>query len=150
MSLPVKVPTFRVTRKNPELLRPAKTTPHKFKSLSDIDDQEGLRVQIPVMQFYCKSPSMEGKDPVGIIRAAVSRALVYYYPLAGRLREVTGRKLVVECTGEGALFIEADADVSLAEFGVSPQPPFNCFEELLYNVPGSGGVTGCPLILIQV
>ncbi|CAA0810963.1 HXXXD-type acyl-transferase family protein [Striga hermonthica] len=150
MSLPVKVPTFRVTRKNPELLRPAKTTPHEFKSLSDIDDQEGLRVQIPVMQFYCKSPSMEGKDPVGIIRAAVSRALVYYYPLAGRLREATGRKLVVECTGEGALFIEADADVSLAEFGVSPQPPFNCFEELLYDVPGSGGVTGCPLILIQV
>ncbi|CAA0813491.1 (Z)-3-hexen-1-ol acetyltransferase [Striga hermonthica] len=154
MSLPVKVLTFKVTRKNPELLRPAKPTPHEFKSLSDIDDQEGLRFHAPFMQFYRKSPSMEGKDPVGFIRAAVSRALVYYYPLAGRLREVTGRKLVVECTGEGVLFIEADADVSLAEFGVSPQPPFNCFEELLYDVPdsgpGSGGVTGCPLILIQV
>ncbi|CAA0825714.1 HXXXD-type acyl-transferase family protein [Striga hermonthica] len=146
----LRATAFKVTRKIPELLRPAKPTPHEFKSLSDIDDQEGLRIQIPVMQFYRKSPSMEGKDPVGFIRAAVSRALDYYYPLAGRLREVTGRKLVVECTGEGVLFIEADADVSLAEFGVSPQPPFNCFEELLYDVPDSGGITGCPLILIQV
>ncbi|GER27250.1 HXXXD-type acyl-transferase family protein [Striga asiatica] len=149
MALPENVLTFKVTRKKPELLRPAKPTPHEFKSLSDIDDQESLRVQIPVMQFYRKSPSMEGKDPVRIIRTAVSRALVYYYPLAGRLREVTGRKLVVECTGEGVLFIEADADVSLAEFVVSPQPPFHCFEELLYDVPGSSGVTGCPLMLIQ-
>ncbi|GER27265.1 HXXXD-type acyl-transferase family protein [Striga asiatica] len=150
MSLPVKVPSFfKVTRKNPELLRPAKPTPHEFKSLSDIDDQMGLRFHTPFMQIYGKSPSMEGKDPVRIIRAAVSRALVYYYPLAGRVREFTGRKLVVECTGEGVLFIEADADVSLAEFGVSPQPPFPCFEELLYDVPGSGGITNSPLLIIQ-
>ncbi|CAA0813490.1 (Z)-3-hexen-1-ol acetyltransferase [Striga hermonthica] len=150
MEVPEIALTFKVTRQDPELLPPAEPTPHEFKSLSDIDDQPGLRFHVPIIQFYRKKPYMEGKDPVRVIRAAVSRALVYYYPLAGRLREVTGGKLVVECTGEGVLFIEADADVALQEFGDSPQPPFPCFEELLYDVPGSGDITNSPLILIQV
>ncbi|KAG8373518.1 hypothetical protein BUALT_Bualt11G0032500 [Buddleja alternifolia] len=142
--------TFKVTRQNPELIPPSKPTPHEFKPLSDIDDQEGLRFQIPVIQFYRKNPSMEGKDPVQIIREAVAKALVFYYPFAGRLRKGAARKLVVECTGDGVMFIEADADVKLQQFGDALQPPFPCLEELLYDVPGSGEVTSCPLLLIQV
>ncbi|KAL3845076.1 hypothetical protein ACJIZ3_002479 [Penstemon smallii] len=142
--------TFNVTRQNPQLIPPAKSTPHEFKPLSDIDDQEGLRFQIPVIQFYPKNPSMEGKDPVDIIRQAIAKALVFYYPFAGRLREAAARKLVVETTGEGVMFIEADADVTLKEFGDTLQPPFPCLEELLYDVPGSGEVLNCPLLLIQV
>lgn len=142
--------TFKVTRQNPELIPPAKPTPHELKPLSDIDDQEGLRFQIPVIQFYRRNPAMDGKDPVMVIRDAVARALVFYYPFAGRLREAAGRKLVVECTGEGVLFIEADADVTLQQFGDALQPPFPCLEELLYDVPESAGVVNCPLLLIQV
>ena len=56
----------------------------------------------------------------------------------------------MECTGEGMLFIEADADVTLEQFGNALQPPFPCLEELLFDVPGSGGVLNCPLLLIQV
>ncbi|KAL7135399.1 hypothetical protein ABFS83_11G092800 [Erythranthe nasuta] len=141
--------TFKVTRQNPELIPPAKPTPHEFKPLSDIDDQEGLRFQIPVIQFFRNIPFIQA-DPVHVIRAAVSEALVFYYPFAGRLREVADRKLVVECTGEGVMFIEADADVSLQQFGDDLQPPFPCLEELLYDVPGSSGVVNSPLLLIQV
>ncbi|KAL0463043.1 UNVERIFIED_CONTAM: Benzyl alcohol O-benzoyltransferase [Sesamum latifolium] len=142
--------TFKVTRQNPELIPPAKPTPHEFKPLSDIDDQEGFRFQIPVIQFYRRNPAMDGKDPVKVIRDAVARTLVFYYPFAGRLREMAGRKLVVECTGEGVLFIEADADVRLQQFGGALHPPFPWLEELLYDVPGSDGVVNCPLLLIQV
>ncbi|KAL2252572.1 UNVERIFIED_CONTAM: Benzyl alcohol O-benzoyltransferase [Sesamum indicum] len=142
--------TFKVTRQNPELIPPAKPTPHELKPLSDIDDQEGLRFQIPLIQFYRRNPAMNRKDPVMVIRDALARALVFYYPFAGRLREAAGRKLVVECTGEGVLFIEADADVTLQQFGDALHPPFPCLEELLYDVPGSGGVVNCPLLLIQV
>ncbi|KAL2237145.1 benzyl alcohol O-benzoyltransferase-like [Sesamum indicum] len=142
--------TFKVTRQDPELIPPAKPTPHELKPLSDIDDQESLRFQVPAIQFYRRNPAMDGKDPVMVIRDAVSRALVFYYPLAGRLREAAGRKLVVECTGEGVLFIEAVADVTLQQFGDALLPPFPCLEELLYDVPGSGGVVNCPLLLIQV
>jgi hypothetical protein len=141
---------FKVHRREPELIKPAKPTPHEFKLLSDIDDQEGLRFHIPVMQFYRNNPSMQGKDPVKIIREALAKTLVFYYPFAGRLREGPNRKLMVECTGEGILFIEADADVTLEQFGDALQPPFPCLEELLFDVPGSSGVLNCPLLLIQV
>ncbi|KAL0430620.1 UNVERIFIED_CONTAM: Benzyl alcohol O-benzoyltransferase [Sesamum radiatum] len=142
--------TFKVTRQNPELIRPAKPTPHEFKPLSDIDDQEGLRFQLPLIQFFRKNPTMDRKDPVKVIRDALAKTLVFYYPFAGRLREMAGRKLVVECTGEGALFIEADADVRLQQLGDTLQPPFPCLEELLYDVPGSDGMVNCPLLLIQI
>ncbi|KAK7393760.1 hypothetical protein VNO78_22324 [Psophocarpus tetragonolobus] len=141
---------FTVRRREPELIEPARATPREVKLLSDIDDQEGLRFQIPVIQFYRHHPSMAGKDPVDVIRKAVAKTLAFYYPLAGRLREGAGRKLMVDCTGEGVLFIEADADVTLHQFGDALQPPFPCWEELLYDVPASQGLLNTPLLLIQV
>ncbi|KAE8077561.1 hypothetical protein FH972_016116 [Carpinus fangiana] len=92
------------------------------------------------------NPSLHGK----VIREALAQTLVFYYPFAGRLRGGPGRKLVVECTGEGVMFIEADADVTLQQFGDDLQPPFPCMEDLLFDVPGSGGIINCPLFLIQV
>lgn len=141
---------IRVQRCPPELVAPAKPTPNVFKQLSDLDDGESLRFQIPIIQIYKNDPSMKGRDPVKVIKVAVAKALVWYYPLAGRLREGPGKKLFVECTGEGVIFIEAEADVTLNQFGDSLQPPFPCFEELLFDVPGSSAVLHCPLLLIQV
>ncbi|KAJ6884251.1 hypothetical protein NC652_031294 [Populus alba x Populus x berolinensis] len=94
---------FKVHRREPELIKPAKPTPHEFKLLSDIDDQEGFRFHIPLILFYRHNPSMQGKDPVKVIREAIAKTLVFYYPFAGRLREGHNRKLMVECTGEGYL-----------------------------------------------
>ncbi|KAF3945948.1 hypothetical protein CMV_027729 [Castanea mollissima] len=139
---------FKVRRCEPQLIAPAKPTPHEFKPLSDVDDVE--RCQIPVIQFYRFDHSMQGKDPVIVIREALAQTLVFYYPFAGRLREGPDSKFIVECTGEGAIFIEADADVTLDHFGDAPHPPFSFMDELLFDVPGSGGMLNCPLLLIQV
>lgn len=48
------------------------------------------------------------------------------------------------------IFIEADADVRLDQFGDVLQPPFPGITDLLYDVPGSGEIINCPLVLIQV
>ncbi|GJN07496.1 hypothetical protein PR202_ga25332 [Eleusine coracana subsp. coracana] len=110
---------FTVHRHPAVLMAPAAATPHELKRLSDIDDQDGLR------------------------------ALVQYYPFAGRLRELEGRKLAVDCTAESVLFIEADADVCLEHFGEVVHPPFPAIEELLFEVPGSSATLNCPLVLFQ-
>ncbi|XP_062205838.1 benzyl alcohol O-benzoyltransferase-like [Phragmites australis] len=141
---------FAVRRRPVVLVAPAAPTPRELKRLSDIDDQDGLRFHIPVIQFYRRSALMGARDPAPVIRDAVARALVHYYPFAGRLRELEGRKLAVECTGEGVLFIEAEADVRLEHFGDALQPPFPCLEELVFDVPGSSEVLGSPLLLFQV
>jgi hypothetical protein len=41
------------------------------------------------------------KDPIKVLKHALSQTLVYYYPLAGRIREGARGKLMVDCTGEG-------------------------------------------------
>lgn len=147
MSSPV---TFSVIRGTPQLVAPARPTPRKLKPLSDIDDQEGLKFHVPIVFFYRNCSLMVGKDPAKLIRNALGEALVYYYPFAGRLIEGCDRKLQVDCTGEGVLFIEADADTTLDHLGDAVQPPSPCFEELLYDVPGYGGILACPLLIFQV
>ncbi|CAM0150234.1 unnamed protein product [Urochloa decumbens] len=144
--------TFVVRRRDPELVTPAAPTPHETKRLSDHDS---LRMHVPIAFFYRggRNRRDDGRDPAGVIRRALGEALVPYYPLAGRLREVEAQKLVIDCTGEGVLFVEADADVRLAELEAAAgglAPPFPCMDQLLFHVEGSSGFLNCPLLLIQV
>ncbi|XP_021766265.1 benzyl alcohol O-benzoyltransferase-like [Chenopodium quinoa] len=140
---------LNVTRGEPELVCPAEPTPRELKPLSDIDDQEGLRFHMPGIMFYRADPSMEGKYPVKVVKDALAKALVVFYPYAGRLVEGPNRKLSVECTGEGVPFIEARADAMLEDFGDEIHPPFP-LEDLLYDIPGTNGMLGTPLLIIQV
>ncbi|KAL6183785.1 hypothetical protein ACLB2K_045196 [Fragaria x ananassa] len=143
---------FQVNRCEPRLITPAKPTPYETKLLSDIDNQQGLRFHVPFIMSYKNNPSISSKqnDPVEMIIDALSRALEFYYPLAGRLREVQNKKLVVDCTGEGFLFVEANANITLDELGDAILPPCPFLDEFLFNVPGSDGILGSPLLLIQV
>ncbi|KAG9453478.1 hypothetical protein H6P81_006382 [Aristolochia fimbriata] len=75
---------------------------------------------VPVIFFYPHNPLITENraDPRLIIKEALSKALVYYYPLAGRIREVgPNGKLTLECTGEGVLYVEADSNIKLEQFG---------------------------------
>ncbi|CAN6293516.1 unnamed protein product [Urochloa humidicola] len=142
---------FTVRRRPAVLVAPAAATPRELKVLSDLDDRDSMRVQIASIYFYPRNEAVAGKDPARVIRDAVARALVPYYPLAGRLREHDGsNKLAVDCTAEGVLFVEADADVGLENFGDALLPPFPCIEELIFDVPGSSAILDTPLLLVQV
>ncbi|XP_065871621.1 benzyl alcohol O-benzoyltransferase-like [Euphorbia lathyris] len=141
---------FKVSRGTPELVTPGKPTPYEFKPLSDLENLDCFRVQIPGLMVYSHIPSKNGVDPVEVIRKAIAETLVFYYPFAGRLRESPSGKLVVECTGEGVLFTEADADVTLEQFGYPLTPPFPCLDQLLFDVPSSSQIFNSPLVLVQV
>nr|CAD1824923.1 unnamed protein product [Ananas comosus var. bracteatus] len=146
-------PVFAVRRGELELVAPAEPTPRELKPLSDVDDQEGLRFYSSGIHVYRSNGAKDGEDPATVIRDGLAKALVFYYPLAGRLREGAGRKLAVECTAEGAVFAEADADVRLDDLEGALRPPFPCHEELLCPLQqGSTGsyIVDCPLLYIQV
>ena len=85
------------------------------------------------------------------IKAAVAGALVYYYPMAGRLRKLPGgNKLVVDCTGEGVVFVEAYADVRLEDLGQPLLPPYPCVEEFMGDAGDIRDVVDKPLLYLQV
>lgn len=130
-------------------MRPAEPMPRVQISLSDIDDQEGLRFHMPGIMFFRAHPSMQGKDPLKVFEDALAKALVFYYPYAGRLVEGPTRKLIVDCTSEGVPLIEADADATLEDFGDEIHPPFP-LKELLHDIPDTNGMLGTPLLIFQV
>jgi len=147
--------SFKARRREPELVPPARPTPRETKALSDIDDQHALRYYETVIGFFRRCTDQNGAvdgpdNPVQAVRAALAEALVYYYPVAGRLREEAGGKLVVDCTAEGVAFVEADADVRLEDFGEPLLPPYPCVEELLCDAGDTRDIIGRPLLLMQV
>ncbi|KAJ0021090.1 hypothetical protein Pint_30867 [Pistacia integerrima] len=92
----------------------------------------------------------KGKIQLRSSRKLYVNHFVFYYPIARRLREGDDRKLLVDCNGERILLTEADANVKLEHFGDEILVPCPYLDQLLYNVPGSVGTLGCPLLLIQV
>ena len=75
--------------------------------------------------------------------------LVDYYPFAGILRNSDKGKLILDYTAQGVLLVEADADISLADFG-DLSPPIPRALEFIDNAQVSDPLTDSPLILLQV
>ncbi|KAJ3684494.1 hypothetical protein LUZ61_013658 [Rhynchospora tenuis] len=142
--------TYTVQRAKPVLVVPAEPTPYEFKPLSDIDDQDGLRFYTKAVHLYKCEPSKEGQDPARVIKDALAKTLVYYYPIAGRLREDSGRKLVVECNSEGVVFVEAEADARVEDFKKVPVLPIPGVQNLLYGPEDGHKITNKPLLYMQV
>ncbi|KAK9115342.1 hypothetical protein Syun_022139 [Stephania yunnanensis] len=146
---------FSVNVGEARLVPPATPTPQEFKSLSKVDAQVCIRHHIPFVHFYPPSRSSSSRDPVEVIKMALSRALVHYYPLAGRLRnEGMDGKLVVDCCGEGVIFREANADITLEKLrriNGDLRPPFPLWERFLVDdVWGGNFITDSPLLRMQV
>ncbi|GLJ55496.1 hypothetical protein SUGI_1191680 [Cryptomeria japonica] len=80
---------------------------------------------------------------------ALSKVVVYYYPLGGRLRKEEDGKLQVECTGEGVLFLEDMVDNSLSVLGdleyLKPS-----FKQLLFKFPFNADIEELHPMVIQV
>ncbi|RCV43493.1 hypothetical protein SETIT_9G298600v2 [Setaria italica] len=142
--------TFVTRRSKPELVTSSRPTPHEIKHLSDLDDLRNHHEYTPVVSFFLSAGAMP-EDTAKAMRVALAEALVHYYPLAGRLRELPSGKLVVDCTEEGVVFVEAEAEVRLAELGEPLVPPFPCVGELLCSDVGDPRVVlGKPLFFMQV
>uniref|UniRef100_A0ACD5ZHK3 Uncharacterized protein n=1 Tax=Avena sativa TaxID=4498 RepID=A0ACD5ZHK3_AVESA len=107
---------FAVTRTSMSLVPPSSPTVPAGETLplSALDRVPGLRHL--VLSLHVFDGGKAGISPARAVREALGKALVDYYPFAGRFvaEEDTG-EVRVACTGEGAWFVEAAAACSLEE-----------------------------------
>uniref|UniRef100_A0ACD5ZT70 Uncharacterized protein n=1 Tax=Avena sativa TaxID=4498 RepID=A0ACD5ZT70_AVESA len=143
-----KAEMMSVKRGEPTLVPPAEATPTGEQYyLSNLDQN----IAVIVQTVYCfKGPSPGHEGPAEVLRAALARVLVHYHPLAGRLGISPEMKLTVECTGEGAPFVEADAACDLADIGDLSTPDPAALGQLVYSVPGAKNILEMPPITAQV
>ncbi|KAJ0090661.1 hypothetical protein Patl1_14612 [Pistacia atlantica] len=68
------------------------------------------RAHIPLVYFYRRQPSQtaDRSDFFGscVLKEALSKALVAFYPLGGRLGRDENGEAAIDCNGEGVLFME--------------------------------------------
>lgn len=100
-----------------QLVRPSEPTPSHILLLSSIDTLPPFRYYTDTLHVF-----MHGREPAKVIRRAISRALVFYYPLAGRLVHSGDDDLRIACTGDGVYFVEAQAKCKLEDVNFLKRP----------------------------
>ncbi|KAH0969114.1 hypothetical protein GBA52_029034 [Prunus armeniaca] len=126
---------LRVKQGEPTLVSPAEET-------------EKVLLSLQPRPKHCDD---KGNDKVGeVIKDSLKKVLVYYYPLAGRLTISSEGKLIVDCTGEGAVFVEAEADCRIEDIGDITKPDPETLGKLVYDVPGTKNILELPPLVAQV
>lgn len=129
----------------PILISPSRPTPKHSLYLSNLDDQKFLRFSIKYLYLFRKSTSLD------VLKYSLSRVLVDYYPLAGRLRTSSEdeQKLEIDCNGEGAVFAEAFMDCSADDFLEVSSRPNRSWRKLLYRIE-THSFLDIPPLIVQV
>ncbi|XP_026657005.2 myricetin 3-O-glucosyl 1,2-rhamnoside 6'-O-caffeoyltransferase AT2-like [Phoenix dactylifera] len=121
---------FSVNKLAPALVAPSEPTPSGNLPLSSIDRTTAVSVTIDLILVF-----EHGEEPAKVIREALSKALVPYYPVAGRIVEPSPGEPEVACTGDGVWFVEASANFGLKDVNNLERPLMIPKEELLPCAP---------------
>ncbi|XP_047093248.1 putrescine hydroxycinnamoyltransferase 1-like [Lolium rigidum] len=113
------------------MVTPSEETPVHGLWLTPIDLTWATTGHIPFLHLYrSASASASGAGAVdddffdvARLKAALAKALVAFYPLAGRLGVDTDGRLEIDCAGQGALFVVARPDLTVDDFGSSQPSP---------------------------
>ncbi|WOL02470.1 hypothetical protein Cni_G11189 [Canna indica] len=155
--LPSKPPEMIAEMKNnfelvvkqgePALVPPAEETEKGLYFLTNLDQN----IAVIVQTVYCfKSGDKGNEEAVKVMKEALAKVLVHYYPLAGRLTISNEGKLIVNCTGEGAVFVEAEAGCEIEDIGDIAKPDPETLGKLVYDVPGAKNILEIPPLVAQV
>ncbi|KAH7522633.1 hypothetical protein FEM48_Zijuj07G0159500 [Ziziphus jujuba var. spinosa] len=136
--------------KQTTMVKPAGETPRRALWLSNID------VVVPsthtVSVYFYRPTLTTGSsknffDP-NILKQALSKVLVPFYPIAGRLSRDHNGRIEIDCNAEGVLFVEAETISVIDDLGdFEPTPELR---KLIPSVDYSSGIHSYPLLLLQV
>ncbi|XP_028124854.1 shikimate O-hydroxycinnamoyltransferase-like [Camellia sinensis] len=82
------------------------------------------------------------------MKLGLSRVLVPFYPMAGRLGRDEDGRIEIDCNAEGVLFVEAVTEACVDDFG--DFAPTLELRQLIPTVDYSGGISSYPLLVLQV
>lgn len=98
---------------------PSGETPRKRLWLSALDLVLASRGHTPLVHFYSAgdvAAAGDGFFSVARLKESLAKALVPFYPLAGRLGVDPDGRFEIDCNGEGALFVVAHSDRTFDDF----------------------------------
>ncbi|KAM7263915.1 hypothetical protein ACFE04_001598 [Oxalis oulophora] len=142
--------TISVTRFEPVIVKADTKTPNGFYFLSNLDHHEAVIMQTVYLYKLHESEKKCSESAPHVIRNALAKVLVHYYPLSGRLKNGPDGKLGVDCVDKGVLFVEALADCNIALLGDVTIPDYTVLGKLVYVFPGAENITDVPLMTAQV
>ncbi|XP_028803797.1 taxadien-5-alpha-ol O-acetyltransferase-like [Neltuma alba] len=133
------------------VVAPSASTPSDVLQLSALDSQLFLRFTIEYLLLFRSCPGLDLAATSAALKSALARALVPYYPLAGRVRaRHDGSCLEVVCRAQGALFIEAFTDrFSLGDFQDKAPKTVTQWRKFL-SFPVADVLKGSPPLVVQL
>ncbi|XP_057523224.1 alcohol acyltransferase 9-like [Amaranthus tricolor] len=108
--------------KEATVITPVDPTPNCVLSLSTLDSQLFLRFTIEYLLVYSPYLGLDRRQFVARVKSALGKALVQYYPLAGRVQSKGDGSgpLQVVCRAQGSVFVEAVSGYSRVDFERAP------------------------------
>ncbi|XP_051200287.1 hydroxycinnamoyltransferase 4-like [Lolium perenne] len=104
------------------LVAPSDETPRRGLWLSPLDLVLATRGHTPLVHVYGAS-DVAGFFDVARLKESMAKALVPFYPLAGRLGADSDGRVQIDCNAEGALFVVARSEHTVDDFSdPSPSP----------------------------
>ncbi|KAJ4821330.1 HXXXD-type acyl-transferase family protein [Rhynchospora pubera] len=123
--------SHKITKSAAVRVLPSSNTPSGILPFSSIDRCAGGTVLIDTIHVF----TYGSVEVAPRIRDAFAKALVYYYPIAGKIIEKNPGEPEIDCTGEGIWFVEAKANCSLEEVNFLEMPLTIPKEQLLPQPP---------------
>ncbi|KAJ8764153.1 hypothetical protein K2173_005066 [Erythroxylum novogranatense] len=140
---------YSVHVKEATMIKPSDTTPSRLLSLSALDSQLFLRFTVEYLFVYKSRPGLDQNITKSRLKTSLSKILVPYYPMAGRVRAKSGGSgLEVVCKAQGAVFIEATSDCTIKDFDRAPT--YVTQWRKLLSVPVTDVLKGDPVVVVQL
>lgn len=137
---------MKINVKGSTLVRPAAATPAATLWNSNID-LVVPNFHTPSVYFYRPTGAADFFD-AAVLKEALGRALVPFYPMSGRLKRDEDGRIEIDCNAEGVLFVEAESDGTVDDYG--DFAPTLELRRLIPAVDYDKGISTYPLLVLQV
>ncbi|KAG5001936.1 hypothetical protein AAZX31_08G301200 [Glycine max] len=126
---------------------PNQPTPKDPLWLSN-SDLIGFQGYVPTLYVYKAKPNYSN-NIIERLRNSLSKLLVYYYPVAGRLSLTKSGRMEVDCNAKGVTLIEAETTNTFADYGDFTTPSEST-DELVPKIDSTQPIEETPILVVQL